>query len=89
MASRRTITKVAPRTAAFLKKFRKLNEALVEVIEDYNMISFVTASSRDTASIHKLIKSCDTATCFIPTARQRGRAGDSGNGEEEKEEDHD
>jgi hypothetical protein len=70
MASREAINQVAPRTAAFLKKFRKLNEALVEVIEDYNMVSFVAASCRDESSIQRLLKACDSATFFIPT---RGR----------------
>jgi len=73
LASRKALHKIAPRTAHFLKKFRKLNEALVEVIEDYNMVSFVPVSCRDMPSLHRLIKACDKATAFIPTAQGQGR----------------
>ena len=90
LASRGALRTMAPRTAAFLKKFRALNEALVEVIEDYNMVSFLAASSREVPSLQRLVAACDKANGFVPTYSKRGAqegvASKGGEGVEEGEE---
>ena len=67
--SGRSLRAIAPRSAAFLKKFRALNEALVGVLEDYNLVSFRTLSCREEPSLRKLLEEADRAIGFIPTAR--------------------
>ena len=90
LASRSALRAMAPRTSAFLRKFRALNEALVEVIEDYNMVSFVPASCRDVPSLQRLLAACDKAIGFVPTYSRapaaRGSGGGGGGGGEEAEE---
>jgi hypothetical protein len=54
--SGRSLRAIAPRSAAFLKKFRALNEALVGVLEDYNLVSFRTVSCREEPSMRKLLE---------------------------------
>ena len=65
--SGRSLRAIAPRSAAFLKKFRALNEALVGVLEDYNLVSFRTVSCREEPSMRKLLEEADRAIGFIPT----------------------
>jgi len=65
--SGRSLRAIAPRSAAFLKKFRALNEALVGVLEDYNLVSFRTVSCREEPSMRKLLEEADHAIGFIPT----------------------
>jgi hypothetical protein len=66
--SGRALRAIAPRSAAFLKKFRALNEALVGVLEDYNLVSFRTVSCREEPSMRELLEEADRAVGFIPTA---------------------
>jgi len=66
--SGRALRAVAPRSAAFLKKFRALNEALVGVLEDYNLVSFRAVSCREEPSMRKLLEEADRAVGYIQTA---------------------
>ena len=86
-ASRQALRTLAPRTAAFLKKFRALNEALVTVIEDYNMVSFTAVSCRDVPSLQRLVAKCDKSVGFVALARKPPSQMMGGGGvTEEKEE---
>ena len=66
--SGKALRNMAPRTAAFLKRFRKLNEALVEVLEDYNLVSFRTLSCREEPTVRRLLAEADRAIGFVATA---------------------
>lgn len=64
------LRRVAPRSARFLRRFRRLNEALAQVIEDYNLVSFmpVSAASDDTTSVSALLAKADHAIGYVRTA---------------------
>jgi hypothetical protein len=76
------LRRLAPRTAAFLRKFRRLNAALAEVIEDFNLVSFTPVSAADAASVVALLAKADHAMGYVPTAPARAWVPDE---EEEKE----
>ncbi|XP_006631334.2 GPN-loop GTPase 2 [Lepisosteus oculatus] len=50
----------------FFKKFKRLNEKLVEVIEDYSLVSFVPLNIQDKESMVQVIRQVDKANgyCF-------------------------
>ena len=58
----------APRTARFLARFRALNEALVEVVEDFSLVSFVPASASDPASLRAVLAAADKAGGWVMTS---------------------
>jgi len=66
-APRAALARLAPRSAAFLAKFRRLNAALAEVINDYNLISFVPVSAGDAESVRALLATVDKAIGFVRT----------------------
>ena len=64
------LRRVAPRSARFLRRFRRLNEALAQVIEDYNLVSFMPVSAAsDDASVSALLAKADHAIGYVRTAR--------------------
>ena len=67
-APRAALARLAPRSAAFLSKFRRLNAALAEVINDYNLISFVPVSAGDAESVRALLATVDKAIGFVRTS---------------------
>lgn len=50
----------------FLKKFRRLNEKLAEVIQDYSLVSFVALNVQDKESMIQVLRAVDKANgyCF-------------------------
>uniref|UniRef100_A0A8D0HS66 GPN-loop GTPase 2 n=1 Tax=Sphenodon punctatus TaxID=8508 RepID=A0A8D0HS66_SPHPU len=48
----------------FFKNFRRLNEKLVEVIEDYSLVSFVPLNVQDKESMHQVIQAVDKANGY-------------------------
>ena len=67
-ASRVALSRLAPRSAKFLAKFRRLNEALAEVIQDFNLVSYLPASAGDDASVRALLAAADHAVGYVRTA---------------------
>ncbi len=64
------LRRVAPRSARFLRRFRRLNEALAQVIEDYNLVSFMAVSAAsDDASVSALLAKADHAIGYVRTGR--------------------
>jgi len=61
-----------PRSIEFLRKFHRLHEKVVEVVEDYNLISFSAISVKDPASIVQLQERIDHATGFVQTQQKMG-----------------
>jgi len=64
--------KFPPRSIEFLRKFHRLHEKVVEVVEDYNLISFSAISVKDPASIVQLQERIDHATGFVQTQQKMG-----------------
>jgi hypothetical protein len=62
-----------PRSIEFLRKFHRLHEKVVEVVEDYNLISYSAISVKDPASIVQLQERIDHATGFVQTQQASGR----------------
>ena len=62
-----------PRSIEFLRKFHRLHEKVVEVVEDYNLISFSAISVKDPASIVQLQERIDHATGFVQTQQIGGK----------------
>lgn len=62
-----------PRSIEFLRKFHRLHEKVVEVVEDYNLISYSAISFKDPASIVQLQERIDHATGFVHTQQASGR----------------
>ena len=48
----------------FSNKFTKLNEALIECIEDYSLVSFATLNIMDKESVHRILRLVDKANGF-------------------------
>jgi GTPase SAR1 family protein len=48
----------------FSKKFKKLNRALCEVIEDFHLVSFHVLNINDKQSVYKLLKAVDKANGY-------------------------
>ena len=64
------LRRVAPRSARFLRRFRRLNEALAQVIEDFNLVSFMAVSAAsDDASVSALLAKADHAIGYVRTGR--------------------
>ncbi|XP_023230352.1 GPN-loop GTPase 2-like [Centruroides sculpturatus] len=49
----------------FLKKFKKLNEALVGVIEDYSLVSFIPLNIKEKQSMMRLLQAADKANGYV------------------------
>ncbi|RKP20594.1 hypothetical protein ROZALSC1DRAFT_27935 [Rozella allomycis CSF55] len=50
----------------FGNKFKKLNEAICELVEDFSLVSFETLNIQDKDSVSSLIKKIDKANGFVP-----------------------
>ncbi|NXD31447.1 GPN2 GTPase, partial [Spelaeornis formosus] len=48
----------------FFRNFRRLNEKLVEVIQDYSLVSFVPLNIQDKQSMHRVVQAVDKANGF-------------------------
>lgn len=55
-------------------KFTKLNQALVEVIQDFSLVSFVTLHVEDKNSIHKVLQWADKANGYVFGACEKNNA---------------
>ncbi|XP_015772111.1 PREDICTED: GPN-loop GTPase 2-like [Acropora digitifera] len=49
----------------FTQKYKKLNEALVGLVEDYGLVSFKTLDVQSKESMYQLIKSIDQANGYV------------------------
>ncbi|XP_071820033.1 GPN-loop GTPase 2-like [Apostichopus japonicus] len=49
----------------FLKKFKKLNEAITGVVQDYSLVSFSTLNIKDKESVFNLMKVVDKANGYV------------------------
>ncbi len=49
----------------FLKKYKKLNEALIGLVQDYSLVSFVTLNIQDRESTLDVLKVVDKANGYV------------------------
>lgn len=49
----------------FLKKYKKMNEALAGIIEDYSLVSFLPLNVQDKESMWSVLKACDKSNGYI------------------------
>ncbi|CAH0476622.1 unnamed protein product [Peronospora belbahrii] len=49
------------------ERFRRMNEALVDVIEDFSLVSFLPLQIQDAATLQKLVAAVDKANGFVFT----------------------
>lgn len=63
--SSRQLRRFAPRTSTFLRKFRTLNEKIVELLEDYSMVSFLPMSVKSPLTMGAVLKAADKAIGFV------------------------
>ena len=56
-----------PRTLEFMRRFHRLHAKVVEVVTDFNLVSFVAVSAADAASLLALQARIDHATGFVAT----------------------
>jgi GTPase SAR1 family protein len=49
----------------FFGKYKKLNKALVELVEDYSLVSFVTLNVQSKESMHEVLKAVDVANGYV------------------------
>lgn len=54
-----------PRTINYLKKYQKLNERIVEIVTDYNLVSFIPVSIKDPRTLSNAINMIDKATGYV------------------------
>jgi len=62
-----------PRSRSFIRRFHRLHEKVVEVVTDFNLVSFTPISIKDPESLLALQATVDKATGFVLT---RSPAGD-------------
>ncbi|NXY09252.1 GPN2 GTPase, partial [Pteruthius melanotis] len=55
----------------FFRNFRRLNEKLVEVIEDYSLVSFVPLNVQDKQSMQQVVQAVDKANGYSFGAREQ------------------
>jgi hypothetical protein len=77
-AAPRVRPRFPPRTREFLRKFQRLNERVVELVTDYNLVSFMPASATDLSSILAVAAAADRAAGFVrlrtPAADKQAQA---------------
>jgi hypothetical protein len=56
-----------PRTLEFMRRFHRLHAKVVEVVTDFNLVSFVAVSAADAASLLALQARVDHATGYVAT----------------------
>ena len=56
-----------PRTLEFMRRFHRLHTKVVEVVTDFNLVSFVAVSANDAASLLALQARIDHATGYVAT----------------------
>lgn len=49
----------------FMKKYKKLNEALVGLVESYGLVSFLTLNVQDKESVFQVLKAVDKANGYV------------------------
>ena len=54
--------------SAFTMKFRKLNEALCKLVEDYQLVSFKTLNIEDKESVYELTKYIDKTISYVESS---------------------
>jgi hypothetical protein len=54
-----------PRSLEFMRRFHRLHAKVVEVVTDFNLVSFVAVSAADAASLLALQARIDHATGFV------------------------
>lgn len=59
------LQRCAPRTSAFLKKFRSLNERIVELLEEYSLVSYLPMSVKSPLTMGSVLKAADKAIGFV------------------------
>lgn len=59
---------VTRQPSALQERFRRMNSALIDVIEDFSLVSFVPLQIEDGASLQKLIQAIDKANGFVFTS---------------------
>lgn len=52
----------------FTERFHHLNEKLIEVIEDFSLVSFVPMQIQDPSTLNKVVASIDKANGFVFTS---------------------
>ncbi|KAK3741811.1 hypothetical protein QZH41_010446, partial [Actinostola sp. cb2023] len=50
---------------AFTKKYKKLNDALVGLVQDYSLVSFITLNIQDKESMLSVMKAIDKANGYV------------------------
>ena len=53
------------RRSAFDLRYRRLNAALAEIIEDHSLVAFVPMSVSDATSVRRVISAVDRAGGFV------------------------
>eukprot|EP00158_Paraphelidium_tribonemae_P001317 Partr_v1_DN24240_c0_g1_i2_m36856 putative GPN-loop GTPase 3 len=66
-------------------KWKNLNRAMVQLIEDFDMVQFLPLNIHDEASIEAILYSIDNATQFAEDQEPRERRGDDEDNDEENE----
>ncbi|RLN72772.1 hypothetical protein BBJ28_00022923 [Nothophytophthora sp. Chile5] len=59
--------RAATATSRLAQRFRRMNEALVDVIEDFSLVSFVPLQIQDAATLQKVVAAIDKANGFVFT----------------------
>mmetsp|Transcript_36472 Transcript_36472/g.94765 ORF Transcript_36472/g.94765 Transcript_36472/m.94765 type:complete len:91 (-) Transcript_36472:82-354(-) len=53
-------------------RFKKLNEALIEVVEDYGLVGFLPLNISDKESVYGVVKNVDKAIGYIFAGNEEG-----------------
>jgi hypothetical protein len=62
---------VRQRPRAFFAKYKRLNGALAELVEEYSLLSYVPLTLREPEALLKLAKIIDKAGGFVPLRHDR------------------
>jgi GTPase SAR1 family protein len=55
----------------FFRRYKALNEALIGVIEDYSLVSFIPINIQDKESVMGVVQVIDKASGYIPTQNEK------------------
>ncbi|XP_003386225.2 PREDICTED: GPN-loop GTPase 2-like isoform X2 [Amphimedon queenslandica] len=56
---------------SFFNRYKKLNEAIISIVEDHSLVSFLTLSIQDKESVHKVSTEIDRASGYIMNQDER------------------
>lgn len=59
---------------AFGRRYRRLNEALCELIEDFSLVNFQTLNIQDAEAVQRVLAVVDKANGYLLGAEERARA---------------